>query len=120
MKIYALVLIPDGTPEERRVETASHLLYAHMYDPGNPDKDFKFDYMVELDDYDEKEIGQYIWSMDELRGSFEKLEIEAIVTPDGEWHDTDQMWDDPDWVETARNLFEKSPNCIGVKYVLHV
>jgi hypothetical protein len=120
MKIYALVLIPAETPEEKRTAAASELLYPHMYDSASPAKEFKFDYMIELDDYDEEQTGQYIWSMDELLQSFEEFEIESIVTPDCEWHDTDRLWDDPEWTEEARALFRKSPNCVGVKFVVHV
>jgi hypothetical protein len=110
-RYFALVLVPGDTPEDQITETAFEALVPFMQDDDEPDKDFKFDYMIELEDYDAEEVGQFIWKVSDL--PLDELEIEAILTPDGDWHEVE---DD----DEAREVLEQYSDAIGVKYVLHI
>ena len=55
--------------------------------------------------------------------TFAQLQVEAIVTPDGVWHEPDepgQLWDDEAWLEKARLVLEPHRECLALRHVLHI
>jgi hypothetical protein len=120
-RFAALVLVPNTLPTEQVTEAAYERLLPFMLDDDKPEEDGKFDYLIELEDYDEEEVGQFIWPTPDLPPIFADLGIDAIVTPNGIWHENPEpLWDDPLWVAEARQLFEEHSETIAVKYILHI
>jgi hypothetical protein len=99
-----------------------------MYDHNEPTKAHTFDYMYSPEDivdltYDG--ITDLMWPVSEILEPETPagLEVEAIVTPVGTWHepdDTGQLWDDPTWLDKARRVLGQHRECLALRRVLHV
>lgn len=123
-RFYALVLVPGETPEEEAGDAALELLYPYMQGTSEEPEDFKFDYMLgpeEIAALSEDDGVQNIWPVSEIVDTFADLEVEAIVASDGTWHEVEpgEMWDDPAWVEPARQVLEQHRDCLALRHVLH-
>jgi hypothetical protein len=84
--------------------------------------DYEFDWFLQPDDLNEPGDGiQSIWRAGDIVERFVKLEVEAILTPDGRWHEAEagQLWDDEEWVEKARHLLQQHRDCLALGHVLH-
>lgn len=119
----ALVLIPGETSLEE-AGVALELLYPYMYDPDEPTKQHNFDYSYspeEIADLTDDEISDQTWPVSEILDprTLAGLQVEAIITPDGAWHEPDQLWDDEAWLEEARNVLEQHRECLALRHVLH-
>ena len=129
-RYYALVLVLSDadTPEEEACVAAAELLYPYMYNPDELTRVHNFDYMYspeDIADLTEDDITDHAWPVSEILEpqTFTRLQVEAIVTPDGAWHEPDepgQLWDDPAWLEKARPLLEGHRECLALRHVLHV
>jgi hypothetical protein len=123
-RYHALVLVPGdaSTPVEETCEAAAELLYPFMRSEDDPDGDFKFDWFLQPDDLNElKDSVQTIWRAGDIVERFAELGVEAILTPDGRWHEAEagQLWDDEEWVEKARHLLQRNRDCLALRHVLH-
>ena len=126
-RFYALVLVPGETSREEAGDAALDLLYPYMYNPDEPTKAHNFDYMYspeDIADLTDDEISDHMWPISEILEpqTFADLQVEAIVTSDGTWHEPDdpgQLWDDPAWLEKARRLLEAHRGCLALRHVLH-
>src|SRR5215211_2392153 len=108
-RYHALVLVPGdaGTPTEEACEAAAELLHPYMRSEHHPEEDYKFDWFLQPDDLTEPDDGvQLIWHAGDVVERFAELEVEAILTPDGRWHEAEvgQVWDDEEWVAIARQI----------------
>jgi hypothetical protein len=129
-RFYALVLVPSDadTPEQEACEAAAELLYPYMYNPDEPTRVHNFDYMYspeDIADLTDDDITDHAWPAREILEpqTFAELQLEAIVTPDGAWHEPDepgQLWDDPAWLEKACQLLEEHRECLALRHVLHI
>ncbi len=124
-RFYALVLIPGEPPEEEAADTALELLYPYMHGEAEGTEEPKFDYMLgpeEIAALSEDDSVRNIWPVGEIVDTFVDLEVEAIVTPDGTWHELEpgQMWDDPAWVERGRQVLEQHRDYLALRHVLHM
>lgn len=123
---YALVVVPAGTPEETACDAALELLYSHMRaERGEPTENFKFDYMFGPEDIaalTDDDITQHTWRAGEILDTLAELQVEAILTPDGTWHETEpgQLWDDESWLQMARHVLQQHRECLALRHVLHV
>lgn len=123
-RFYALVLVPGETPEEEAGDAALELLYPYMQGTSEEPEDFKFDYMLgpeEIASLSEDDGVQNIWPVSEIVDTFADLQVGAIVAPDGTWYEVEpgEMWDDPAWVEQARQVLEQHRDCLALRHVLH-
>ncbi len=124
-RYYALVLVPNDTLEEA-CEAAAELLYPYMHNPDEPTKEHKFDYMYSPEDIHNltgDDITQHMWRVGEILETLAELQVEAILTPNGTWHEADepgQMWDDEAWLEKARHVLQQHRECLALRHVLHV
>ncbi len=128
-RYYALVLVPGdpNTPEIEACEAAAELLYPYLYDSNGSTSDHTFDYVYgpeDIADLTEDDIIDHVWPVSEILepGTFAGLQVEAIVTPDGAWHEPDdpsQLWDDPAWLEKAHRLLRQHRACLALRHVLH-
>ena len=127
-RYYALVLVPSEIPREEAGDAALELFYPYMHNPDEPTKAHNFDYMYspeDIADLTDDDITDHMWSVSEILDpqTFAELQVEAIVTPDGAWHEPDdpgQLWDDPAWLEKARPLLEQNRECLALRHVLHI
>ncbi len=124
-RYYALVLVPGDTPEEEACEVAAELLYPHMHAPDVPLTEHKFDYMYGPGDIAELtggDITQHMWRVGEILETLADLEVEAVLTPDGTWHETEagQLWDDDAWLQKARQVLEQHRESLALRHVLHI
>jgi hypothetical protein len=127
-RYYALVLVPGEISVEDAGDAALELLHPYMYDPDEPTQKHNFDYLYgpqDIADLTEDDITDHVWPVSEIAEPqiFAKLQVEAIVTPDGAWHEPDgpdQLWDDPAWLEKARPLLERHRGCLALRHVLHI
>ena len=128
-RFYGLVLVPNTPSLEEACNIAAKLLYLHQYSDTDPEQEYKFDWFLQPDDLLEEGDAdnsrgnkQFVWRVSEILGQFASLEVEAIVTPDGHWHDMEpsHMWDEPAWVQRARQLLQQHQDCIALKHVLHI
>jgi hypothetical protein len=124
-RYYALVLVPGdtSTPLEEACEAAAELLYPFMRSEDDPGGDDQFDWFLQPDDLNNQDDGvQLIWRAGEIVERFAELEVEAILTPDGRWHEAEagQLWDDEEWVEKARHLLQRHQDCLALRHVLHI
>ncbi len=128
-RYYTLVVVPgDADAPERACEAAEELLYPYMYDSREPTRAHNFDYMYGPEDIanlTDDDVADHVWPVGEILEpeAFAALEVEAIVTPDGAWHEPDdpgQLWDDPAWVEKARRVLQRHRGCLALRHVLHV
>src|SRR5919112_1468207 len=116
-RYYALVLVPEGTPKETACDAALDLLYPYMRTEQETAKDFKFDYMLDPEDIaalSDDESTQNIWPVREIIDRLAQLEVEAILTPDGTWHETQagQLWDDESWLKRALCVLQQHRECL--------
>ena len=129
-RYYALVLVPGDadTPEEEACEAAAELLYPYMYNSDEPTKAHNFDYMYspeDIADLTDDDITDHMWPVNEVLEpkTLAKLQVQAIVTSEGTWHEPDdpgQLWDDPAWLNKARQLLEEHRECLALRHVLHM
>ena len=123
-RYHALVLVPGGagTPVDEACQAAAQLLYPFMRSEDDPDGDFEFDWFLQPDDLDDPDDDvQLIWRAGDIVRQFAELEVEAILTPDGRWHEAEagQLWDDEEWVEKARHLLRRNQDYLALRHVLH-
>jgi hypothetical protein len=126
-RYYALVLLPGETSLEEAGDAARELLYPYMYDPDEPIKQHNFDYFYgpeDIADLTDDEISDHTWPVSEILDprTLAGLQVEAIVTPDGTWHEPDdpgQVWDVEAWLEKARRILERHRECLALGHVLH-
>jgi len=123
-RFYALVLVPGETPEEEAEDAALDLLYPYMQGTSEGTEEFKFDYMLgpaELAALSDDGDVQNVWPVSEIVDTLADLQVEAIITPDGSWHEAepDEMWDDPAWLKRARQVLEQHRDCLALRHVLH-
>ena len=124
-RYHALVLVPGdaSTPVEEACEAAAQLLYPFMRSEDDPDGDFAFDWFLQPNDLDDPDDGvRPMWRAGDIVERFAELEVEAILTPDGRWHQAEagQSWDDEEWVEKARHLLRRNRDCLALRHVLHI
>jgi hypothetical protein len=129
-RYYALVLVPSDadTPEEEACVAAAELLYPYMCNPDEPTRVHNFDYIYspeDIADLTDDDITDHAWPVSEIleRQTFTRLQVEAIVTPDGAWHEPDepgQLWNDPAWLEKAHVLLQEHRECLALRHVLHI
>ena len=123
-RYYALVLVPGDadTPEEEACEAAAELLFPYMRPEDDPEADYHFDWFLQPDDLSGPDDVQLIWRAGDIVERFPELQVEAILTPDGRWHEAEagQLWDDEEWVEKARHLLRRNQDCLALHHLLHV
>ncbi len=128
-RYYALVLVSGEAPEDAVCDAALELLYPYMRtERGEPTEDFKFDYMYGPEDIaglTEDDITDHTWPVGEILepNTLAGLEVEALLTPDGTWHEPDdpgQLWDDPAWLKKAQHVLERHRDCLALRHMLHV
>jgi hypothetical protein len=123
-RYYALVLVPGDadTPEDKACEAAAELLYPYIRSDDDPQADHKFDWFLQPDDISEPDDEiQWIWRAGEIVERFPELEVEAILTPDGQWHGSEaEVWDDEAWVARARQILRQHQECLALRHVLHI
>jgi hypothetical protein len=123
-RYHALVLVPGDadTPLDEACEAAAELLYPFMRSEDDPGGDYEFDWFLQPDDLNEPDDGaRPIWRAGEIVERFTELEVEAILTPDGRWHEAEagQLWDDEEWVEKAHHLLQQHWECLALLHMLH-
>ncbi len=123
-RFYALVLIPGDTPEEEAGDAALDLLYPYMQGASDGTEEFKFDYMLgpeEIAALSKDDGVQNVSPVSEIVDTLADLQVEAIVAPDGTWHEAEpgEMWDDPAWIERGRRVLEQHGDCLALRHVLH-
>src|SRR5918998_3505053 len=124
-RYHALVLVPGNadTPVDEACEAAAQLLYPFMRSEDDPRGEYEFDWFLQPDDLDNPDDGvRPIWPAGDIVEHFPDLQVEAIVTPDGRWHQAEagQLWDDEEWVEKARHLLQRHRDCLALRHVLHI
>ncbi len=126
-RYYALVLVPDQPSVEQACDAAEELLYPYMHDPDEPTTPHHFDYMYSPDDIaalTDDEVTEHMWPVSEILDQIPlaELQLEAVLTPDGIWHEqeTGFLWDDETWLRELRHLLEGHRECLGLRYVLHI
>ena len=127
-RYYTLVVVPGDvdTPEEA-CDTAAGPLYPHMYNPDEPTRAHNFDYMYgpeDIADLTDDDITDHMWFVSEILEpeTLAELQVEAIVTPDGLWHEPDdpgQLCDDRAWLDKARQMLQQHRECLALRHVLH-
>jgi hypothetical protein len=87
--------------------------------------EFKFDYALDSEEIAalSADAGRRdIWRACEITGQLAELQIEAILTPDGQWHETEagELWDDDAWLARARHVLSRLPqDSLALRHVLH-
>jgi hypothetical protein len=125
-RYYTLVVVPSDDPE-RACEAAAELLYPYMHNPDEPAKANNFDYMYspeDIADLTDDDITDHMWPVSKILKPeiLAGLGVEAIVTPEGTWHEPDdpgQLWDDPAWIDKARQVLGEHSGCLALRHVLH-
>jgi len=87
-----------------------------MRSESEPDREYEFDWFLQPDDIadDEGEVAEYVWQVPEIIDRFPELEVETILTSEGQWHKSESgLWDEPGWVEKART--EWAPKLSGAE-----
>lgn len=123
-RYYALVLVPGDTAEDEACNAALDLLYPYMIIGPQTAPTGKFDYVLspeDIADLSDGEISRNVWRAGEISEKLAELEVEALVTPDGRWHETGagQLWDDGAWLERARRILRQHEHCLALRHVLH-
>ncbi len=88
-------------------------------------EDAKFDYLLDPEDIGvlgEDEDYRNVWRAGDIADKLGELQVEAIVTPDGGWHEIEpgQMWDDDAWVRKGCDILLRQSGCLALRYVLHI
>jgi hypothetical protein len=125
-RYHVLVLVPGDTPEDEACDAASALLSPYMRDDREPEAGFKFDYALDpeeiaalSDDAGRRDI----WRVREVAGRLAELQVEAILTPDGRWYETEpgELWDDEAWLARASKILQRQPqDYLALRHVLHI
>lgn len=121
-RYYGLVLVPRDTPEEAIYDAAAELLDPNMRSE-EEERSYAFDWYLQPDDLadDEEELAQYVWRAGDIIERFPELEIETIVTPDGQWHHSKSgVPNDNEWVEEARQVLQEHSECLALKHLFHI
>jgi hypothetical protein len=122
-RYHALVLVPGGRPEDEACDVALELLYPYMITAGEAGPYGKFDYALSPEDV--ADVGdaaaRNVWRAGEITARLAELEVEAILTPDGSWHEPEvgQVWDEGPWLAKMREVLRRHPGCLAMRYVLH-
>jgi hypothetical protein len=124
-RYHALVLVPGDacSPVEEACQAAAELLYPFMRSEDEPDGDYELDWFLQPDDLDVPNGGvRPIRPAGDIVERFPELQVEAILTPDGRWHETEagRLWDDEEWVQKARRLLQEHRECLALRHVLHI
>lgn len=122
-RYYALVLVPgDADAPEEACEAAAELLFPYMRSEADPAADYHFDWFLQPDDISgPDDDDRLIWPARDIVGRFPELQVEAIVTPDGQWHGSQaEAWDDEAWVARARQILRQHQECLALRHVLHI
>jgi hypothetical protein len=121
-RYYALVLVPEDVPEDKACDAAFDLLSRFMLTDAGQPEDAKFDYLLDPEyiavlDEDHGNV----WRAGDIADKLGELQVEAIVTPDGRWHEVEpgRMWDDDAWVAKGREILLRQPGCLTLRHVLH-
>ena len=121
-RYYALVLVAEDVPEDEACDAAFDLLSPFMLtDSGRPEH-ARFDYLLDPEDIAVLNGDQSnVWRAGEIADELGELQVEAIVTPDGRWHEVEpgQMWDDDAWVAKGREILLREAGCLALRHVLH-
>ena len=127
-RYYTLVMVPgDADAPEEACEAAAELLYPYMYNHDEPTRGHNFDYMYspeDIADLPDEDITDHMWFVSEILEpeTLAELQVEAIVTLDGLWHEPDdpgQLCDDRAWLDKARQMLQQHRECLALRYVLH-
>ena len=127
-RYYTLVVVPgDADAPEEACEAAAKLLYPYMYNRDEPTRDHNFDYMYspeDIADLTDEDITDHMWSVSEILEpeTLAELQVGAIVTPDGLWHEPDdpgQLCEDRAWLDKARQMLQQPRECLALRHVLH-
>jgi len=124
-RYYALVLIPGDVPEDKACDAAFDLLSPYMLTGEGPSEESRFDYLLDPEDIaalSEGESPRNVWRAGDIIDRLGELQVEAIVTLDGQWHETEagQLWDDGAWLARARGILRQRPDCLALRHVLHI
>ena len=105
-RYYALVLAPGDVPRNEAFDAAFGLLSPCMIADARPSQEPRFDHLLDSED---------------IIGRLGKLQVEAIVTPDGRWHETEagQLWDDDARLARARGIIRSRPDYLAPQHVFH-
>ncbi|MEJ7631615.1 MAG: hypothetical protein WKF28_03860 [Rubrobacteraceae bacterium] len=106
-RYYALVLVPSDVPKNEAFDAAFGLLSPCVIADARPSEESRFDHLLDPEDI-----------IDWLG----ELQVEAIVTPDGRWHETEagQLWDDDAWGARARGIIRQRPDYLAPRHVFHI
>ncbi|MBA3635512.1 MAG: hypothetical protein M3514_14040 [Actinomycetota bacterium] len=123
-RYYALVLVPEDVPEDEACDAAFDLLLPFILTDSGQPEDAKFDYLLDPEDISvigEDEGDRNVWRAGDIADKLGQLQVEAIVTPDGRWHEVEpgQMWDDEAWVAKGGEILLRQPGCLALRHVLH-
>jgi hypothetical protein len=125
---YTLVVVPgDADAPEEACEAAAELLYPYMYNHDEPTRGHNFDYMYspeDIADLPDEDITDHMWFVSEILEpeTLAELQVEAIVTLDGLWHEPDdpgRLCDDRAWLDKARQMLQQHRECLALRHVLH-
>ncbi len=126
-RFYALVLIRGDVPEDEACDAAFGLLSPYMLSDAGRMEDARFDYLLDPEDIaalSEGEAPRNVWPAGDIVDQFGELQVEAIISPDGRWHELDyesgQLWDDDAWLSRAREILHRCPECLALRHVLHI
>jgi hypothetical protein len=127
-RYHTLVVVPgDADAPEDACEAAAELLYPYMYNHDEPTRGHNFDYMYspeDIADLPDEDITDHMWSVSEILEpeTLAELQVEAIVTLDGLWHEPDdpgRLCDDRAWLDKARQMLQQHRECLALRHVLH-
>jgi len=124
-RYYALVLVPEDVPEDKACDAAFDLLTPFLLTDSGGTEDAKFDYLLDPEDIGvlgEDEDHRNVWRAGDIADKLGELQVEAIVTPDGGWHEIEpgQLWDDEAWVAKGCDILLRQSGCLALRYVLHI
>jgi hypothetical protein len=124
-RYYALVLVPEGVPEDEACDAAFDLLSPFMLTDSGQPEDVKFDYLLDPEDIaalSEDEDHRNVWRAGDIVDKLGELQVEAIVTPDGRWHEVEpgQTWDDDAWIAKGCEILLRQQGCLALRHVLHI
>jgi hypothetical protein len=69
-------------------------------------------------------VTQHMWPVSGILDQvpLAELQVEAVLTPDGIWHEQEPglLWDDETWLQEVRRMLEEHRGCLALRYVLHI
>ena len=122
-RYYALVLVGEDVPEDEACDAAFDLLSPFILTDSGQPEDARFDYLLDPEDIAAlDEDHSNVWRAGEIADKLGELQVEAIVTPDGGWHEVEpaQMWDDDAWVAKGREILLRQAGCLAKRHILHI